>query len=487
MTSVAAAGVREGDILAGKYRVDGILGVGGMGVVVAAHHLRLDERVAIKFLLPDMMLSGEAVARFEREARAAVKIKSEHVARVSDVGTLDNGAPSMVMEYLEGGDLSAWLKQRGPLSFEQAADFVLQACEAIAEAHVLGIIHRDLKPANLFVIRRPDGALSVKVLDFGISKMRGMSGSVPDVSMTKTSAMMGSPLYMSPEQMQSAKDVDSRTDIWALGIILYELVTGASPFLAETMPELVAKILSTPPPPLAKARPDAPPGFEAMLLRCIDRDRERRYESVGQLAADLVTFAPRRSRVSLERISGVMRSAGLSATALAAPPSSDPSEPARGGTQAAWGRTNAPKGRATLTIVASLALLLGATGYFFLKRPTTPTPREPASAAVVQSPAPPPPSPAPLVTTAIPAGPPAAATTTSTPSPRTAADAPSPAQPSPPPAPSKVTRTKTASTKTAAPALAKPPEPPPPSSPPLAVAPKPAPVRKGPGAFDDRK
>ncbi|HEY4156934.1 MAG TPA: protein kinase, partial [Polyangiaceae bacterium] len=158
----SAAGVREGDVLAGKFRIEKILGVGGMGVVVAAHHLQLDERVALKFLLPETLGNPEAVARFAREARAAVKIKSEHVARVSDVGTLENGAPYMVMEYLDGSDLDAWLKERGALPIEQALELVLQACEAIAEAHSLGIVHRDLKPANLFVIRRPDGALSVK-------------------------------------------------------------------------------------------------------------------------------------------------------------------------------------------------------------------------------------------------------------------------------------------------------------------------------------
>src|SRR5207247_469223 len=145
------------------------------------------------------------------------------------------------------------------------------------------------------------------------------------------------PLYMSPEQLQSSKDVDARTDIWALGIILYELVAGASPFAADTLPELVAKVLSTSPPPLAKIRPDTPAGFDALILRCLDRDRGRRFESVGQLAADLLPFAPRRSRISLERISGVLRAAGLSATALATPPSSDPTEPAAGGTQAAFG------------------------------------------------------------------------------------------------------------------------------------------------------
>ena len=167
----SGAGVEPGQVLAGKYRIERVLGVGGMGVVVAAHHLQLDERVALKFLLPEALHNPEAVARFAREARAAVKIKSEHVARVSDVGQLENGAPYMVMEYLEGSDLSAWLHDRGALPFEQAVDFVLQAGEAIADAHALGIVHRDLKPANLFCVRRSDGQLTIKVLDFGISKL----------------------------------------------------------------------------------------------------------------------------------------------------------------------------------------------------------------------------------------------------------------------------------------------------------------------------
>src|SRR4051812_28659530 len=174
------APVQPGEILAGKYRVERVLGVGGMGVVVAATHLQLDERVAIKFLVPDALSSDEAVARFAREARAAVKIKSEHVARVIDVGTLDNGAPYMVMEYLEGGDLSRVLQAQGPLPVEDAVEYVLQACEAIAHAHVLGIVHRDLKPANLFLIRRPDGTNAIKVLDFGISKVMPGKGSSSD-------------------------------------------------------------------------------------------------------------------------------------------------------------------------------------------------------------------------------------------------------------------------------------------------------------------
>jgi serine/threonine-protein kinase len=408
MSPDEVAGVRPGDILAGKYRIDRILGAGGMGVVVAAHHIRLDDRVAIKFLLPEMLMSGEAVARFEREARAAVKIKSEHVARVSDVGTLENGAPYMVMEYLEGGDLSAWLKQRGPLPIDQATEFVLQACEAIAEAHALGIVHRDLKPANLFVIRRPDGALSVKVLDFGISKIRASgSSSVPDVSITKTSAMIGSPLYMSPEQMQSSKDVDPRGDIWSLGIILYELLVGESPFHAESMPELVAKILSTQPPSLLARRPDAPPALEPVIFRCLEKDARRRYESVGQLAAALVAFAPARGRLSLERISGVMRSAGLSGgdlpTEVAPPHPTDPGFKApattadvSASTGAAFGRTSSPPGKSVLPVLLALGafVVVGAVLFFFLRRPdaralehTAPTVAAEASVAPALAPA----------------------------------------------------------------------------------------------------
>jgi serine/threonine-protein kinase len=329
-----AAGVSEGDVLAGKYRIDKVLGTGGMGVVVAAHHIQLDEKVAIKFLLPQALASPETVARFAREARAAVKIKSEHVARVSDVGTLESGAPYMVMEYLHGGDLSDWLKQHGALPIEQAIEFVLQACEAIAEAHAIGIVHRDLKPSNLFVTRRADGSMTVKVLDFGISKTTGR-----DMQMTATSSIMGSPLYMSPEQMQSSKDVDARSDIWSIGIVLYELLTGDSPFQADTMPQLVLGIMSSPPPPLRNKRPEAPAGLEQVILKCLDKDRGRRFQTVGELALALMDFAPKRSKISVERITGVMRAAGLSSASLAMPPSSESDAPAATGTNASWGTT----------------------------------------------------------------------------------------------------------------------------------------------------
>jgi serine/threonine protein kinase len=384
-----AAGVREGDTLAGKYRIDKVLGAGGMGVVVAAHHIHLDDRVAIKFLLPEALANREMVARFAREAQAAVKIKSEHVARVTDVGTLENGAPYMVMEYLDGSDLSAWLLERGALPIEQAVEFVLQACEAIAEAHSLGIVHRDLKPANLFVIRRPDGGLSVKVLDFGISKRTGLSGSAG--SMTRTAAIMGSPLYMSPEQMQSSKDTDTRSDIWALGIILYELLTGDAPFIADTMPELVLKIVSAPPPLLRAVKPGAPVGLERVILRCLERDRTTRYQTVAELAAALVDYAPKRARISLERISGILNSTGRTTGAPSVPPASEPaSEPVPRGTVAAWGQTGAGGSRGKgLMLVAAVAVVLVAAGVAgYVLRAGGGSKPEPSSQISVASPEP---------------------------------------------------------------------------------------------------
>jgi len=312
---------QAGEILAGKYRIERVLGVGGMGVVVCAHHLQLDERVALKFLRPEALENGEAVARFDREARAAVKIKSEHVARVTDVGRLENGAPYMVMEYLEGRDLSAWIAERGALPVELAVDFVLQACEAIADAHALGIIHRDLKPSNLFCIVRSDGLPSIKVLDFGISKLTGLSASAPDMAMTRTQSLMGSPLYMSPEQMQTSKGVDARADIWALGVILFELVTGRVPFMGEGIPDLVLNIVTGPTPSARAVRPDVPLVLEQAIRRCLEKDRANRYANVAELAEALVGLAPKEAVPTVEKISRIIRNAGLATSgARTAPP-----------------------------------------------------------------------------------------------------------------------------------------------------------------------
>lgn len=481
-------GVREGDVLAGRYRIDKILGQGGMGVVVAAHHIHLDDKVAIKFLLPQAMGSPEAVARFAREARAAVKIKNEHVARVTDVGTLDTGAPYMVMEYLEGGDLSQWLQQSGPLPVEQAVDFVLQACEAVAEAHSLGIVHRDLKPANLFVIRRPDGALSVKVLDFGISKVARGGSSAPDVSITKTAAVMGSPLYMSPEQMRSSKDVDARADIWALGVILYELASGASPFSGDTMPELVARILAEPPAPLVQNHAGIPAGLEAVILRCLEKERDRRYESVGQLAVELLPFGSKRARLSVDRISGVLRASGLSASALALPPSSDPSEHPRGGsTEASWGRTDSAGGpkRSLALAVTALVLLavVGIVGWRATRVEAQPGPASSVAAEPVSAPVSAPIAP-------VPSKAPAPSEPTASPEPTSSA-LPEPSHTTVAASPAKktlavpVVRPERQATRAPRPAPTQPKPTPPTGAKPAATKPKPKPKPSNP--FDDRK
>jgi serine/threonine-protein kinase len=394
-----------GEVLAGKYAVERVLGVGGMGVVVAAHHLQLDERVALKFLLPETTLSADAVKRFVREARAAVKIKSDHVARVSDVGTLENGLPYLVMEYLEGADLASELERRGAFGADEAVELVLQACEAIAEAHALGIVHRDLKPANLFLTRRAGGVPWIKVLDFGISKISGGA----DVDMTRTFAVMGSPLYMSPEQIRASKSVDVRADIWALGVILYELLSSRVPFQGEALPELSVNIAIEPPLPFPPNSP-VPPALQTAVFRCLEKDRERRYASVTELAQALAPFANQRALPSIERIRAVGASGTpwpSSAPRDAVPsgvPSTSPTltiaprpEPS-GGTGAAFGGTSVVEartasgtglGRPVAVTLAVVGAIAAAAAVFWLRSnaavPTS-TPDAVASATPNQAP-----------------------------------------------------------------------------------------------------
>ena len=300
------AGVRLGEVIAGKYRIERVIGVGGMGVVVAAYHVELHERVALKFLLPIALTNREATERFVREARAAVKIKSEHVARVIDVGKRDDGSPYIVMEYLEGSDLASLLVESGPLGVEQAVDVVLQTCEALAEAHALGIVHRDLKPANLFSLKRAHGQHLIKVLDFGISKAIADS---TGLSMTRSGVMIGTPAYMSPEQIHASGGVDMRADVWALGVILFELLTGEPPFTGDTMPELAMRITYAEPSQIAAGLPQ---GLMQAIARCLEKDREQRFQTVGELALVLKEFGPRHARRSVERVLATLAAAGLS-------------------------------------------------------------------------------------------------------------------------------------------------------------------------------
>ncbi|MBX3192243.1 MAG: serine/threonine protein kinase, partial [Labilithrix sp.] len=303
----SSAPVQEGDILASKYRVEKVLGVGGMGVVVAAHHVDLDQKVALKFLLPAAATNEELVNRFLREARASVRLKGSHVAKVLDVGRLEDSCPYIVMEFLDGNDLHAVIRARsGPIAIEDAVSYLLHAAEGLAEAHALGIVHRDLKPGNLFLTRGVDGRPLVKVLDFGISKTIDTSIGGDQMSLTKTEMLLGSPLYMSPEQMRSSKHVDERSDLWALGAIGFELLTGKVPFEADTILELCFKVAQESVPNPKDLRPDLPDGLCAAILRCLEKDPAARHANVGELAHALEPFGPARDRGTAERALDVL-------------------------------------------------------------------------------------------------------------------------------------------------------------------------------------
>jgi serine/threonine protein kinase len=439
MIRPGTAPVREGDLLAGKYRVERVLGAGGMGIVVAARHEELDQMVAIKFVRDEALDNDEAVQRFLREARAAVKLKSEHVARVLDVGKLESGAPYMVMEYLEGSDLGQVLTEQGPMDTEGAADWIMQACEAVAEAHSLGIVHRDLKPENLFLTNTIGGTQKIKVLDFGVSK--AMGGASDLSNLTRTRAMLGSPLYMAPEQMRSSRDVDARADVWALGVVLFQLLTQRWPFEADTMPELCLKVVTEPPLSLASLRPDAPPGLVAAVERCVEKDPAKRFANAAELATALEDFAPPESRILAERArlamaprlpgesraSRLSREMGRVSTPGATLQSGVTPVTATPGTSAAWGKERVTGGSApgqegtrSRRPVVLGAVFAGAAGVAVLVfalhtaggSPTTPAPAErPAVASMTTlppaapslRPAEPPESPVPVAIDATPA------------------------------------------------------------------------------------
>jgi serine/threonine-protein kinase len=277
------APVKPGDVLEGKYHVERVLGQGGVGIVVAAWHDVLEQRVAVKLLLPDALRRQHTIERFLREARTAATLRNAHVVRVFDVGTLDDGVPFIVMEYLEGADLAAVLQARGRLDVHEAVDSILQACEGLAEAHAAGIVHRDLKPANLFVTRAADETPFVKVLDFGLAKpprsIVGASG-----ELTRSDAMMGTPVYMAPEQLLCSRDVDARADVWSLGSILYKCLTGALPFQGETLAAFALSVARDSPVPVRDHRAEVPPALARVIERCLEKDPRHRYQTAAELA-----------------------------------------------------------------------------------------------------------------------------------------------------------------------------------------------------------
>jgi serine/threonine-protein kinase len=284
-----AAALEPGTVLAGKYRVERVVGTGGMGIVVAARHIQLDAPVALKFMTDEALADHALVTRFLREARATARLRGEHVIRVSDVGELDSGAPYMVMEHLQGQDLAALLASLGPPPIASAVEYVIQACEGLDEAHRAGIVHRDIKPSNLFLTRRPNGTPCIKLLDFGISKsVRMLHAS--ELHSTSDHAVFGTPLYMAPEQMRAARDVDGRADLWSLGASLYELLCGTVPFPADSLVGLAYRIANEVPSPLRERRPEIPEGLERVVLQCLERDCERRFPDARALAVALEPY-----------------------------------------------------------------------------------------------------------------------------------------------------------------------------------------------------
>ncbi len=334
--------LNPGDIVGGKFRVDRVLGEGGMGIVVAATHMQLGQTVALKCMRPEV-ISPSYTKRFMREARASVKLKSQHAARVIDVGAFEDGTPYIVMEYLDGTDLADLLKKRGRLPVSEAVEYVLQACEAIGEAHSYGIVHRDIKPANLFLAQGPGGAPTIKVLDFGVSKLLDVAAQSDatnpggrmrndrprppahhqDSLVTRATDLLGSPSYMAPEQVLNASAADTRSDIWSLGVILFKLVCGRGPFTAESLGELVQQVMKDRIPTVAELLPDCPPGFSEVVAKCLQRDRLKRFADVPELARALAVYAPQANAPSPERAAIL----GASFSYTPAPPRAMPQAP----------------------------------------------------------------------------------------------------------------------------------------------------------------
>jgi eukaryotic-like serine/threonine-protein kinase len=275
-----------GDLVGGKYLVVRVIGQGGMAVVFEATHPRLQQRLAIKVLRPDVQDLDDVMARFEREARVTSRLRSTHTARVVDVDSLPNGLPYIVMEFLDGEDLDAVLQASGPMPVERAVDIVLQIAEAMQEAHGLGIVHRDLKPANIFVCS-VDSRPVVKVLDYGVSKTDDDLGS----RITQADAYFGTPCYASPEQLRSAGEADARSDVWSLGIILFELLTGRTPFVGSTT-SVIARVMTDPIPWPLDLRPDLPVALAHVVLHALDRDPAKRFQTMGAFAAALDPLGP---------------------------------------------------------------------------------------------------------------------------------------------------------------------------------------------------
>lgn len=290
----------QGSTLDGRYRVEHELGRGVLAVVVAATHLQLKTRVTIKAFVGGSSPEATAVERLLHEARAAVILESEHVARVTDSGTLPGGFPYLVTEHLSGEPLNRYLDTRTTLPVEEAVELVLQAAEVIAEAHTHRIVHRNLKPSNLFLTRRKDGSPCIKVLDFGVATYLTSRG-IQAGWLASASGLDGL-LYLAPEQVRSLTGVDPRSDVWALGVLLYELLGGEPPFVGDSAATIAAAIVRDPLVPLARLRPGVPPALARVVARCLEKRADERIPSVVALVRELASLAPPRLLPLVERV-----------------------------------------------------------------------------------------------------------------------------------------------------------------------------------------
>jgi eukaryotic-like serine/threonine-protein kinase len=347
--------LRPGFVLSSEYRIEAELGRGGMGVVYRATQIELARQVALKFLLPEVQTSHDALSRFKREARSLARVENEHVVKIIAIEEYE-GAPYIVMEYLRGTDLAEAIRKQKSLPLDVAVGYVLQACEALAEVHSLGIVHRDLKPSNLFLTDR-HGAPLIKVFDFGIAK-----ASLSELSQIEsTKGFVGSPLYCAPEQVSSPNAVDARADVWALGVTLFELLTGDPPFRRGTITEVMTDRLKATAPDVRRIRRDVPESLAMTIAACLERDPRLRIADVGVLAVHLAEFAPPSARQSVETIARVLRARSDPPRAAGDSKPSDATVPATGSTLTATGSTLTATGStltatgSTLTVSASVS------------------------------------------------------------------------------------------------------------------------------------